>query len=168
MCISCCQSVIATKRSCCQATYLKTYGQPYQLPRDTWYKLLPIAFPCLVSPGRGKPPALVHIYQAHNVVTGKFLVSGLICEVFVENLNFSIHQTTEYLTSCHFSAFVAFQLSSIFTYVSADAHAQVPISVPGVQYYRKYYPVLFDIIQYYPELSSIIVRILRGQRQINT
>merc|ERR1712038_1324039 len=27
-------------------------------------------------------------------------------------------------------------LLSIFTYVSADADAQVPISVPGVQYYR--------------------------------
>ena len=142
MCISCCQAVIATKRSCCQATYLKIYGQPYRLARDTWYKLWQIAFHCLVSPGRGKPPALVHISQAHNVVTGKFLVSGLICESFVENLNFSIHQTAEYMKF--------FQLLSIFTYVSADADAQIPISVPGVQYYRKYY------CKYYPVLSSII------------
>ena len=110
VCISCCQPVIATKRSCCQATYLKIYGQPYRLPRDTWYKLWPIAFPCLVSPGRGKPPALVHISQAHNVVTGKFLVSGLIYETFVEHLNFSIHQTTEYMKSCYFSAFVYLHL----------------------------------------------------------
>jgi len=47
-------------------------------------------------------------------------------------------------------------LLSIFTYVSADADAQVPISVPGVQYYRYPTPAL-DTPIVTPALRSPIV-----------
>merc|ERR1712038_1005779 len=47
-------------------------------------------------------------------------------------------------------------LLSIFTYVSADADAQVPISVPGVQYYRFPTPAL-DTPSVTPALRSPIV-----------
>jgi len=47
-------------------------------------------------------------------------------------------------------------LLSIFTYVSADAEAQVPISVPGVQYYRYPTPAL-DTPIVTPALRSPIV-----------
>merc|ERR1712165_230438 len=47
-------------------------------------------------------------------------------------------------------------LLSIFTYVSADADAQVPISVPGVQYYRYPTPAL-DAPIVTPALRSPIV-----------
>merc|ERR1711899_281171 len=47
-------------------------------------------------------------------------------------------------------------LLSVFTYVSADADAQVPISVPGVQYYRYPTPAL-DTPIVTPALRSPIV-----------
>merc|ERR1712165_162637 len=47
-------------------------------------------------------------------------------------------------------------LLSIFTYVSADAEAQVPISVPGVQYYRFPTPAV-DTPIVTPALRSPIV-----------
>merc|ERR1712165_518329 len=47
-------------------------------------------------------------------------------------------------------------LLSIFTYVSADADAQVPISVPGVQYYRYPTPAV-DTPIVTPALRSPIV-----------
>merc|ERR1712117_361786 len=47
-------------------------------------------------------------------------------------------------------------LLSIFTYVSADADAQVPLSVPGVQYYRFQTPAL-DTPIVTPALRSPIV-----------
>merc|ERR1711953_1236036 len=47
-------------------------------------------------------------------------------------------------------------LSSIFTYVSADADAQIPISVPGVQYYRLPTPAV-DTPIVTPALRSPIV-----------
>merc|ERR1712014_463493 len=47
-------------------------------------------------------------------------------------------------------------LLSIFTYVSADADAQVPISVPGVQYYRYPTPAL-DTPIVTPALNTPIV-----------
>merc|ERR1712014_495400 len=47
-------------------------------------------------------------------------------------------------------------LLSIFTYVSADADAQVPISVPGVQYYR-YPTTASDTPIVTPALRSPIV-----------
>merc|ERR1712117_184281 len=47
-------------------------------------------------------------------------------------------------------------LLSVFTYVSADADAQVPLSVPGVQYYRFQTPAL-DTPIVAPALRSPIV-----------
>merc|ERR1711953_1494306 len=47
-------------------------------------------------------------------------------------------------------------LLSIFTYVSADADAQIPISVPGVQYYRLPTPAV-DTPIVTPALRSPIV-----------
>merc|ERR1712029_667384 len=54
-------------------------------------------------------------------------------------------------------------LLSIFTYVSADADAQVPISVPGVQYYRFPTPAL-DTPIVTPALNTPIVTPALGPR----